>query len=137
MTAGKGVLIVIPARGGWKGLSRKNARQLADLPRLGWTAEVVRAAGLAAALCVWSTDDPEIAAIGRSVGLGAPFLRPAELATDEATAESVAMHALDWVAAERGALPPAVMWLQPTSPFRTPSSLRSAVSMSQDSDFRG
>jgi CMP-N,N'-diacetyllegionaminic acid synthase len=130
--AGKGVLIVVPARGGSKGLPRKNARHLAGLPLLGWTAQAVRAAGLDEAICLLSTDDPEIAAIGRSVGLDAPFLRPAELATDEASAESVAVHALDWVSAEQGLHPTAVMWLQPTSPFRPPSSLSSAVSLLQD-----
>lgn len=127
--AGKGVLIIVPARGGSKGLPRKNARQLGDLPLLGWTAQAVRAAGLDEATCLLSTDDPEIAEIGRRVGLDAPFMRPTELASDEAGAESVALHALDWLASERSAHPNAVMWLQPTSPFRTPSSLSTAVSM--------
>jgi CMP-N,N'-diacetyllegionaminic acid synthase len=127
--AGKGVLIVIPARGGSKGLPRKNARHLGDLPLLGWTAQAVRAAGLDEAVCLLSTDDPEIAEIGHSVGLEVPFMRPPELATDEASAESVAIHALDWLAAKRGIHPAAVMWLQPTSPFRTPESLRAAGAM--------
>ena len=135
--AGEGVLIVVPARGGSKGLPRKNARHLAGLPLLGWTANAVRAAGLDEAECVLSTDDEEIAEIGRSVGLDAPFLRPASLATDEASAESVALHALDWVAAHRGLQPAAVMWLQPTSPFRTPSALSDAVAMMSDSAFAG
>lgn len=135
--AGKGVLIVVPARGGSKGLPRKNARQLGDLPLLGWTAQAVRAAGLDEAVCLLSTDDPEIADIGRSVGLEVPFLRPSEFATDEATAESVAMHALDWLATERAIHPTAVMWLQPTSPFRTPSALSDAVSMLSDRGFSG
>lgn len=127
--ADKGVLVVVPARGGSKGLPRKNARKLGDLPLLGWTAEAISAAGLTEHVCVLSTDDEEIAAIGRSVGLDAPFMRPPALATDEASAESVALHALDWLATERGIHPSAVMWLQPTSPFRSPDSLRKAMEM--------
>mgnify|MGYP001603952495 CR=1 FL=1 len=125
--AGKGVLIVVPARGGSKGLPRKNARNLGDIPLLGWTAHAIRAAGLDEAVCLLSTDDPEIAGIGRGVGLDVPFLRPPELATDGASAESVALHALDWLAVERSIHPSAVMLLQPTSPFRGPECIHDAV----------
>ena len=135
--AGKGVLIVIPARGGSKGFPRKNARLLAGIPLLGWTADAVRAARLDEAVCVLSTDDEEIADIGRSVGLDVPFLRPALLATDDASAQSVALHALDWVSSHRGFAPTAVMWLQPTSPFRMPSALSDAVAMMSESAFAG
>jgi CMP-N,N'-diacetyllegionaminic acid synthase len=132
-----GVLIVVPARGGSKGLPRKNARTLGDLPLLGWTMEAVRAAGLGEAHCVLSTDDPEIAEIGRSVGLDVPFVRPPELATDEASAEAVALHALDWMALNRGVNASAVMWLQPTSPFRTPAALSDAVAVTAHAGFTG
>lgn len=135
--AGKGVLIVVAARGGSKGLPRKNTRLLGDIPLLDWTAQAVRAAALDEAVCLLSTDDPEIAGIGRNIGLDVPFMRPAELATDEATAESVALHALDWVSSNRGIQPDAVMWLQPTSPFRPPSSLSAAVALLRAGDFSG
>jgi N-acylneuraminate cytidylyltransferase/CMP-N,N'-diacetyllegionaminic acid synthase len=127
--AGQGLLIIVAARGGSKGLPRKNTRRLRDLPLLGWTAEAVRRAELNGAVCLLSTDDSEIAEIGREVGLEAPFRRPAELATDTATAQAVALHALDWLAQERGVRATAVMWLQPTSPFRGPACLREAVSL--------
>jgi CMP-N,N'-diacetyllegionaminic acid synthase len=135
--AGEGVLIVIPARGGSKGLPRKNARRLGDLPLLGWTAEAIRRSGLNGAVSVLSTDDREIAEIGKSVGLEVPFLRPPELATDTATPESVALHALDWLAAKRGFSASALMLLQPTSPFRPPSSLSEAVAMLSDATVKG
>ncbi len=135
--ADKDLLIVIPARGGSKGLPRKNSRSLGDLPLLGWTAEAVRAAGLDNHACVLSTDDEEIAAIGRGVGLDVPFMRPPALASDEASAESVALHALDWLANDRGIHPAAVMWLQPTSPFRSPDSLRKAMDMLAADDCPG
>lgn len=126
------LLIVIPARGGSKGLPRKNARTLGDLPLLGWTAEAVRRSGLGNPHCVLSTDDAEIAAIGGSVGLEAPFLRPDELATDQAGAVGVALHALDWLESTHGIRADYLMWLQPTSPFRPPASLMHAVQHLRD-----
>lgn len=131
------MLIIVPARGGSKGLPRKNTRTLGDIPLLGWTAEAVKRCGLDKAICLLSTDDPEIADIGRSVGLDVPFLRPAEFATDSATAESVALHALDWLASARGHEASSVMWLQPTSPFRTPDSIKQAVALLAGSPVAG
>ncbi len=116
------LLIVVPARGGSKGLPRKNIRPLGGKPLLAWTADAIKAARVEDALAVLSTDDAEIAEAGRRCGLDVPFMRPAELATDEATAESVTLHALDW-AKRGGGLPEAVMLLQPTSPFRPPRAI--------------
>ena len=126
------LLIVIPARGGSKGLPRKNALKLGNLPLLGWTAEAVRQAGLENAQCLLSTDDPELAAIGASVGLDAPFLRPAELATDAAGAVDVALHALNWLEQSRGVRAEYLLWLQPTSPFRPPAALAQALQLLQE-----
>jgi CMP-N-acetylneuraminic acid synthetase len=123
------LLIVVPARGGSKGLPRKNARVLGDLPLLGWTAQAIAQSGLQHATCILSTDDEEIAAIGRDVGLEAPFLRPADIAGDTASAQSVALHALDWLQRTRNITPDYVMWLQPTSPFRPPQSITRAYEM--------
>jgi CMP-N,N'-diacetyllegionaminic acid synthase len=117
------VIIVIPARGGSKGLPRKNARTLAGIPLLQWTVDAVRAANLGRPRCILSTDDVEIAAIAESIGLEVPFLRPTELATDTASAVSVILHALDWMRLERQTEFRSVMLLQPTSPFRPPNSL--------------
>ena len=135
--AGNGLLIVVPARGGSKGLPRKNARRLAGIPLLAWTSDAVRRADLPNATCVLSTDDPQIADIGRSVGLDVPFLRPAELATDTATAEAVALHALAWLEENRRVQASAVMWLQPTSPFRDPSCLRRAIEIFEGGNCAG
>lgn len=123
------LLIVIPARGGSKGLPRKNALNLGDLPLLGWTAAAVRQAGLDNSQCLLSTDDPELAAIGTSVGLDAPFLRPTELATDQAGAVDVALHALNWLEQSRGVRAEYLLWLQPTSPFRPPTALAQALQL--------
>jgi len=126
------LLIVIPARGGSKGLPRKNALKLGDLPLLGWTAAAVRQAELENAQCLLSTDDPELAAIGASVGLEAPFLRPAELATDIAGAVDVALHALSWLEQSRGVRAEYLLWLQPTSPFRPPAALAQALQLLEE-----
>lgn len=130
--SGEGLLIVVPARGGSKELPRKNAALLGGIPLLEWTVEAVRRAGLSKATCILSTDDRKIADIGRSVGIDVPFLRPAELATDTATLEAVALHVLDWLGVERGIAAKSVMLLQPTSPFRIPEALTEAVSMLED-----
>lgn len=120
------LLIVVPARGGSKGLPRKNVRVLAGRPLLAWTADAIRAAAIPGALAVLSTEDDEIAEAGRAAGLEVPFRRPHEHATDEAGAEEVALHALDWAAQKFGSMPESVMLLQPTSPFRGPASIAQA-----------
>jgi CMP-N,N'-diacetyllegionaminic acid synthase len=121
------LLILVPARGGSKGLPRKNVRILGGKPLLAWTADVIRHANLPGAVAVLSTDDDEIAEAGRRAGLLVPFRRPTEHATDEAKAEAVALHALDWFAgAHHGQQPEAVMLLQPTSPFRPSQALAAA-----------
>jgi CMP-N,N'-diacetyllegionaminic acid synthase len=131
------MLIVVPARGGSKGLPRKNARMLGDIPLLGWTAEAVKQSGLSGATCILSTDDEEIASIGRKIGFEVPFIRPAELAQDETVIEDVIFHALDWLKAERRFDPEFVMLLQPTSPFRHPELLLQAVKMLENSSIDG
>jgi CMP-N,N'-diacetyllegionaminic acid synthase len=110
---------------------------LGDIPLLGWTAEAVKKSGLSGATCILSTDDEEIANIGKSVGLDVPFMRPFELAKDETTADSVALHALDWVTQKSGTRPKFVMFLQPTSPFRPPELILRAVKMLEDPSIDG
>lgn len=110
------VLGLVPARGGSKGVPRKNLRVLGDRPLIAWTA----AAALASrrlARTVLTTDDPEIAEAGRRAGLEAPFLRPAELGADDTPMLPVVAHALAWLE-ERGDRYDAVCLLQPTVPFR-------------------
>lgn len=111
------VLGVITARGGSKGVPRKNIRLLGDKPLMAWTIDAARASKLLTD-CVISTDDEEIARVAREHGGRVPFLRPAELATDSAKSIPVALHALDWIVEHEGKTFDAVMILQPTSPFR-------------------
>jgi CMP-N,N'-diacetyllegionaminic acid synthase len=134
--AAPGLLILVPARGGSKGLPGKNTRPLGGLPLLAWTARAIAASGVAARV-VLSTDDPGIAEVGRAHGLEAPFLRPAALATDTAGSVEVVEHAVDWLAREAGYQPSAVMLLQPTCPFRRPERLRQAIELLGRPDTEG
>ena len=108
------VVAVIPARGGSKGVLRKNLRRIGGVPLV---VRAVQAAAAAASvdLVVVSTDDDEIAAAARAAGARI-VERPAELAGDTASSESALLHALDVLAGE-GVEPDVVVFLQATSPF--------------------
>jgi CMP-N-acetylneuraminic acid synthetase len=118
---------LVPARGGSKGIPRKNIRPLAGRPLLDYTA---RAALEAASLAkvVLSTDDEAIAEAGRAAGLAVPFLRPPELAEDETPTLPVVQHALRWLA-RHGEEYDAVCLLQPTSPFRRAATIDACVAL--------
>ena len=117
------VLAVVPARGGSKGIPRKNLTPLAGHPLLWWTVESVRAAEQPIRLVV-STDDAEIADL--ALGWGSEVAaRPPELAADESPTELAIEHILAHVP---GALQARIlMLLQPTSPIRLPGSLDRAI----------
>jgi CMP-N-acetylneuraminic acid synthetase len=114
---GPGTLAVIPARGGSKGLPGKNLLTLGRLSLIGHALASAREAKRLTRIIV-STDDPELADEARRCGGEVPFLRPAELASDQAGMVPVLQHAVRWAegAGDRADL---VVCLQPTSPFRT------------------
>jgi CMP-N-acetylneuraminic acid synthetase len=114
------VLGLIPARGGSKGIPRKNVRDLGGRPLLAWTADAALGAERLSRV-VLTTDDPEIAEVGRRLGLEVPFLRPADLARDDTPTLPVVLHAVAELerAGDRGERFDAVCLLQPTSPLRT------------------
>jgi CMP-N-acetylneuraminic acid synthetase len=109
---------VIPARGGSKGLPGKNLRVLGRLSLIGHAVASTREAKRLARVIV-STDSEAIAAEARRHGAEVPFLRPAELASDEAGMVPVLQHAVRWLEATDGRRPDLVLTIQPTSPFRT------------------
>ena len=121
------VLGLIPARGGSKGITRKNIRELAGKPLLQWTAEAALAARSITS-AVLSTDDEEIAAVGRQCGLRTPFLRPSELAADDTPTLPVVQHALRTLE-ESGESFDAICLLQPTNPFRTAADIDACVEL--------
>ena len=109
---------VIPARGGSKGLPGKNLRKLGSLSLIGQAVASAREAALLARFIV-STDSLEIAGEAKRHGAEVPFLRPAELATDQAGMLPVLQHAVRWLESSAGVRPDLIVTLQPTSPFRT------------------
>ena len=118
---------IIPARGGSKRIPRKNIRDFCGKPMIAWPIEVVKESGLFEHILV-STDDPAIAAVCKEAGAYVPWLRPAELATDTANSVDVALHALDWYEAEKGAVD-GLLLLQPTSPFRTRATVQQGIEL--------
>ncbi len=122
------VLAVVPARGGSKGIPRKNIRNFAGHPLIAYSIE----AGLLArsvTRVIVSTDDEEIAAVARQYGAEAPFLRPAEFAQDQTLDLPVFQHALGWLAEHENYRPDIVVQLRPTSPVRPPSLVDEAVGL--------
>ena len=115
----RSVLAVVPARGGSKGIPRKNLAKLAGETLVARAASVARSLSFVDC-AVLSTDDEEIAEEGRRAGLEVPFLRPAELAADLATAADTWRHA--WLASESAhdTRYDVAVWLEPTSPLRRP-----------------
>src|SRR5438128_2514535 len=112
---------VIPARGGSQGIPRKNLAPVLGKPLLAYTAEAALAARRLSRV-ILSTDDEEIADIGRRYGLEVPFLRPAELAKDDTRTLPVLQHAVRWMEA-RGARFDSICLLEPTSPVRGPEDI--------------
>lgn len=112
------VLGLIPARGGSKGLPRKNIRLLGGKPLIAHSIEQGRACGFIDRVIV-STDDREIAAVAREYGAEVPFLRPAQLAQDNTMDYPVCVHALKWLKEHDAFEPDIVFLLRPTGPFRT------------------
>lgn len=111
------VLALITARGGSKGLPGKNIRPAAGRPLIEYSIAAARAA-VTVDKVVLSTDVEEIAEVARRAGCEVPFLRPAALATDNATSIDVVLHALDQVTPHD-----IVVLLQPTSPARSPADI--------------
>lgn len=121
---------IIPARGGSKGVARKNLRLVAGEPLVAHAIRTAQESRGLGAFCV-STDDPEIAAVARA--LGAPVLdRPAELAGDESAIVPVLLHALGAVASPTGAEPNVVILLQPTAPIRTGADVDAVLRLFED-----
>lgn len=117
MSTQKRALAVITARGGSKGVPRKNVLPLGGKPLIAWTIEAALAAKRLARVIV-STDDEEIAEISRRYGADVPFKRPVELATDTSHHPDVMIHAVNFMAEHRGESFETVLCLQPTVPFR-------------------
>jgi CMP-N,N'-diacetyllegionaminic acid synthase len=117
------LLALIPARGGSKGIPRKNIRPFCGKPLLQWTIDVALGAPCVDRIVV-STDDPEIAEVALHAGAEVPFLRPVELASDAASGLAPVLHALEQLPEVTD-----VLLLQPTSPLRIVADVEAIVTL--------
>lgn len=129
MSKGKKILGLIPARGGSKGLPRKNIKPLLGKPLIAWTIEQALASKYLNRVVV-STDDKEIAEISKKYGAEVPFIRPKELAEDNAKGIDVVLHAIDWLKEnDKQKQYDLIMLLQPTSPLRKSEDIDKAIEL--------
>lgn len=110
------IIAIIPARGGSKGLPRKNIKLLLEKPLIAWTIEQAKKSKYIDNIVV-STEDEEIAEISKECGAEVPFLRPKELAKDDSPTIDAIMHAINRFE-ERGEYFDIIVLLEPTSPLR-------------------
>ncbi len=123
MIQGKSVLALVVARGGSKGLPGKNIKAVLGRPLIQWTTDAARQSRYVDRL-VLSSDDPAIIAVAAQCGCEAPFRRPAELATDEASSVDVTLDALRRLPGYD-----IMVLLQPTSPLRTAADIDGALEL--------
>ena len=121
------IVAVIPARGGSKGIPRKNLVRIAGRPLIAYAIDAARNAASVDRVLI-STDDSEIADVARELGAEVPFLRPPELADDAAPMLGVLRHALAWLESQ-GVAVEALVLLQPTSPLRTGRHVEEAIAL--------
>ena len=133
---GKSILGVIPARGGSKGLARKNILQLAGKPLIAYTIEAALGASLLARVVV-STEDDEIARVSRQYGAQVPFFRPHDLAGDESSIYSVLIHAVRWLEEHENWCADYILLLQPTSPLRKAEDIDGSIALALEKDADG
>lgn len=124
------VLVVIPARGGSKGIPYKNIKPLAGKPLICYSIDVARQFTSDENICV-TTDDNKIIEVVENYGLKVPFKRPDYLATDTCGSNEVIQHAWKFFA-DKGKHYDAILLLQPTSPFRKVEFLKEAVALYDD-----
>jgi N-acylneuraminate cytidylyltransferase len=122
------ILAIIPARGGSKGIPRKNIRIFAGHPLIAFSIAAARQTSGVSRVVV-STEDEEIASIAREYGAEVPFLRPMELAGDRVTDLPVFQHALDWLEAQEHYQPELVLHLHATTPVRPQGCLEEAIKL--------
>jgi len=113
MIDGKSILAIIPARGGSKGVKRKNIRDLAGKPLIAWTIDEAKKSKYIDKL-ILSSEDDEIISIAKKYGCEVPFVRPKNLAEDDTPGIETVLHAIEMVDNYQY-----IVLLQPTSPLRT------------------
>ncbi|MDB4071845.1 acylneuraminate cytidylyltransferase family protein [Amylibacter sp.] len=134
MIGDKKVLVIIPARGGSKGLPKKNIKMLADKPLIAWPIYAALGCNEVDKIIV-STDCVEIAKVARDSGAEVPFMRPAELSGDRASSMDVVIHAITMLE-DKGDYFDYVVMLEPTSPLTESNDLSQALKLLTQSSIR-
>lgn len=127
----KDTLFIIPARGGSKGIPRKNITPINGKPLIYYTIDAARGVTNDGNICV-STDNTEIKGIVEDYGLNIPFIRPSELSTDLSGSKGVLIHAIDFYKMELKKDYSYICLLQPTSPFRNSKHINEAFQLWND-----
>lgn len=122
MINGKKVLAVIPARGGSKGVPKKNIREVGGKPLIAWTIDAARKSKYIDRL-IFSSEDKETIEIALKYGCDVPFVRPLELATDESGTTEVILHAIENITERYNY----IVVLQPTSPLRLSTDIDNCI----------
>ena len=123
-------LFIIPARGGSKGITKKNIKLLNKKPLIYYTIDEARKLTNDENICL-STDSEEVLKLTELYGLKVPFIRPKELASDHSGTEEVIKHAIKYYE-NIGKFYNKVVLLQPTSPFRKSYHIKSAIELMED-----
>jgi len=120
------MLSIIPARGGSKGIPKKNIKDLAGKPLINYTIKASIDSDRVDRTMV-TTNDEDIASVSRKAGAEVPFIRPKRLAQDETPTLPVIQHTLNYYQDNENYTPDAVILLQPTSPLRTSNHIDEAL----------
>ncbi len=134
MFRNKTILAIVPARGGSKGVLKKNIREILGIPIVGIAGMLLNQIECIDHSVV-STDDPEIASIATQFGLEVPFLRPEELSGDRIGDVRVLQHALETVEKLKNVTIDIVLMIQPTSPMRKISHVMDCLSKQNDGNY--
>ena len=126
MSAKPNIIGIIPARGGSKGVPKKNIKEIGGFPMIAYS---IVASQLVKKIdrCIISTDSQEIADIAKSFGADVPFLRPSEFATDSSNDIEFLKHAIDWFSENEGDIPGYWVLLRTTTPLREPEVINNAI----------
>jgi CMP-N,N'-diacetyllegionaminic acid synthase len=124
------IIGLITARGGSKGVPRKNVKLLAGKPLIAWTIQAALQSQRLSRVIV-STDNTEIAQISKQWGAEVPFMRPPELAQDDTPHILVVEHVIQWLQKHDNTQPDYIMLLQPTSPLRSTEDIGATIQMAE------
>ncbi len=126
MVKEKTILAIIPARGGSKGIKNKNMQLIGEKPMIQYTFEAATASRKLDTT-ILTSDDRDIIAFAKKIGIHVPFVRPSSLAKDDTPIIEVIKHALEWHKNEYAYLPEYFIVLPPTSPFRNAADIDNAI----------